>query len=96
MRNCLHKAAKKTRSLIQASSPVLSSFRELTICNDRLEDISIRNHNDYSLSYYHRLVGDTKLSEFKRIKWLRIMKEDGYTGIDIDENDGKYSVWRYE
>lgn len=95
MRNCLHKAANNPGSLIQVSSSVLSSFRNLIMYDNRLEDISIRNFNG-SLSSYHRLIGDTKLSDFRSIKWLRIMKEDGYTGIDVDENDGKYSVWRYD
>lgn len=98
MRNCLHNAANNPGSLIQVSVTVLSSlssFRKLIIYDNSLKDISIRNNNG-SLSYYHRLMGNTKLSEFKSIKWLRIMKEDGYTGIDIDENDEKYSVWRYE
>ena len=98
MRNCLHKAANNPRSLIEVSNPNnLSSFRrELFTCADSIR-ATIKCDN--SLSHYYRICmgySSIKLPDFRSIKWLRIMKEDGYDGIDVDENEGKYSVWRYE
>lgn len=98
MRNCLHKAANNPRSLIEVSNPNLSSFRrELIIYDDSIRVVSIKRDNSLS-RYYQICMGysSIKLPDFRSIEWLRLMKEDGYDGIDINENEGKYSVWRYE
>lgn len=97
MRKSLHNAGNsksfKTRSLIE--EPVL--FYLKNACdNDTIKHLSSKRYNSlrcYCKTFYFN---DTRLSEFTKVNWLHLMKEDGYNGADIDENEGKYSVWRYE
>ena len=97
MRKSLHESSKpkslRTRSLINRDTIPIRIF----INNEEaIRNISTRRSN--SLRCYCRTVlfGELRLSEFKGTKWLQLIKQGGYNGADIDENEGKYSVWRYE
>lgn len=98
MRNCLHKAANNPRSLRIRSLIERDTISIRIFVNDEeaIKNISTRRSNSLRCYCKTALFGEIRLSEFKRVKWLQFIKQNGYDGADIDENEGKYSVWRYE